>query len=265
MSLCLRSILAAASSKNIYSVAGTHVQKRFRYYWRERPQSKYRVLLQQVTLPKLPEAADRRQKPAPYEHGELHGMDSFVLQKEVVEIFNKSDMVVVCLFTKPTIDDEYFQLRYELQQKGMNMTRMPSHVMKAVLNGTKYDSLADLCETQTTLVYGETNLHDMFEIIKGAKFLSPMGGLYHERLYKLDELKHISELGDVKQLQGELIGVLSSQIASTSQLLQKPLYSFFSSMSEHQKTLEEQSAAAATTTAEAVVEAAAESTETAAA
>merc|ERR1739838_407865 len=101
---------------------------------------------------------------------------------------------------------------------------------------------------------------------KGAKFLSPMGGLYHERLYKLDELKHISELGDVKQLQGELIGVLSSQIASTSQLLQKPLYSFFSSMSEHQKTLEEQSAAAATTTtAEAVVEAAAESTETAAA
>jgi len=230
------------STSNIFAVTGNAVQKRFRYYWRKRPQNKERALLMQVTMPRVSTNKHKLQEfETTIEHQEdkLYGID-LILEKEVKEILKTSPMLIPCLYTQPALADEYFYTRYELKQKGMNMTRIPAHVMEHVLADSKYKHMSVLCQTQTALIYGEPNLQAMFEITKKNKYLCVQGGMYYDRFLTIDELKSYSTLPSIEQLHGELLGTLSSQLSSTYHLLQNPINGLAHSLKERQRNLEEE-------------------------
>lgn len=194
--------------------------------------------MMQVTLPRLPKMnRSRLEQEKIAASGELHGID-VILRREVEELMKSNPMVIVCMYTQPAISDQYFYTRYELQQKGLNMTRIPEHVMDSVLTGTKHENLKTLCQTQTALIYGEPeSLKHMFSITKQNKYLCVLGGLYYDRLVTLDELKKISELPPIAQLQGELVSVLSTQLASTTRLLQNPIESLLNTTTQRERLL----------------------------
>jgi len=223
----------------IFNATNSVVQKRFRYYWRNRAQNKGRSLLMQVAMPRISksnlEAVQTNKN-----DDQLYGID-VILAKEVQEIMKSNKMVISCLYTTPALEDQYFHTRYELQQNKMNMTRMPSHVLSKVLMGTKYENLLTLCQSKTALVFSdEPDLKSMFEVLKKNKYLCPLGGLYYDKFYTLDDLKRYSKLSDIKQLQGELIGIMSSQLSSTYHLLQKPINALAYTLKERQQDLEKE-------------------------
>jgi len=238
LAVCMRSALSRTS--NIFAVSTANVeQKRFRYYWRKRPQNKQRVLLMQVAMPRLSSKKTQQSQPSTTEN-KLFGID-LILEREVREIFKSNPMVIACLYTEPAIPDQYFQTRYELQQKELNMTRIPSHVISHVLTGSKYENMNILCQSQTALIFGNPdNLQHVFEITKKNKYLCVLGGLYHDKMVTLEQLKRYGSLPEKKQLQSELVGMLSSQLSSTYHLLQNPINSLAYTMKERQKMLTEE-------------------------
>ena len=221
----------------MFNATNTVMPKRFRYDRRTRPQNKGRALLMQVAMPRISksklEVVHTNKK-----DDSLYGID-VILAKEVDEIMKSNKMVIACLYTKPALEDQYFHTRYELQQNKMNMTRMPSHVLSKVLMGTKYENLLTLCQSKTALVFSdEPNLKLMFEALKKNKYICPLGGLYYDKFYSLDDLKRYSQLPDIKQLQGELVGIMSSQLSSTYNLLQQPINSLAYTLKQRQENLE---------------------------
>lgn len=239
MNICLRSLIYPSLAAPNHATASTNVvQKRFRYYWRKRPEARKRILMMQVAMPRLPKKQTvQSQAQVDTNVEKLHGID-VILEREAKEIFEKSPMVIACLYTQPAISDQYFHTRYELQGKGMNMTRIPAHVMDHVLSGSKYQNLSTLCQTQTALIYGETNLRDMMEIVKKNKYLCMLGGLYHDQLVTVEQLKRYSNLPSIEQLHGELLATLSTQLSSTYHLLQNPINKLGFTLEERKRNLE---------------------------
>ena len=68
-------------------------------------------------------------------------------------------------------------------------------------------------------------------------FKTILGGLYFDQFFTVDQLKKISQLSEIEQLHGELVGTISSAISSTSHLLQRPLNDLLYSTQQREKML----------------------------
>jgi len=218
--------------------SSTVIPKRFRYYWDKRPQNRNRKLLMEITLPKLPRRTTQDVDMMEIEEDKLYGID-VVYQREIEEIFSKHRMVAVCLRTYMPSDDDYYRVRYNLQQHQMCMERYPEHVLEHTLRGTQFENLLVLCRTETALVYGEPNVGEMITAVAKNKHLLLLGGMIDGKMYSLEQLRDYSKLSPIDQLHGELCGTLSQLTASTSTLLQKHTHELCYTLQQHEKQMQE--------------------------
>jgi len=192
----------------------------------------------EVTLPKLPRRTSQDIDMVELQEDKLHGID-VIYQREIQEIFSKSRMIAVCLRTYMPSDDEYYKVRYNLQQHDMCMEIYPEHVLEHTLRDSKFDNLLVLCKTDTALVFGEPNIGEMITAVAKNKYLLLLGGMIDGKMYSLEQLRDYSKLPSMSRLHGELSGTLSQLTASTSSLLQRHTHELCYTLQQHEKQMQE--------------------------
>lgn len=192
----------------------------------------------EVTLPKLPKRTSEPFDIQEQAEDKLYGLN-VVFQREIEEIFSKSRMVAACLRTYMASDDDYFRVRYNLQQHNMCMERYPAHVLEHTLRGTVHENLLVLFKTDTALIYGEPNVAEMMAAVAKNKYLLLLGGMVDGKLMSLEQLREYSKLPPIEECHGQLSGTLSQLASSTSSLLQRHAHELCYTLQQHEKQMEE--------------------------
>ncbi|CAK8676663.1 unnamed protein product [Clavelina lepadiformis] len=214
------------------SATCTFLPKRFRYYWEARAENRQRKMLMMITVPKLRKNKDsayiKRKQP-----DKLYGLD-VLLHKEIQEIFNNNRMIAACLYADQP-DDDYYRVRYELQQHEMSMEQYDQHVIDFTLKSTPYAQFLTLFDGPCTMIFGEPNVPQMISALKNNKQMLLIGGMVDGKYMSSKQLSDYANLKGLDHCRGELSGILSSAVSSTRDLLQQPAAALTVSLGEHTK------------------------------
>nr|XP_002130196.1 uncharacterized protein LOC100178933 [Ciona intestinalis] len=229
---CLRTALSGIYIRHIGALGSyTNIPKRSRYFWEARPECRERKLLMQITLPRLKQAVDPTQFVQEVEEEKLYGLD-VILHKEVQQIFNENELIAVCLYSEMP-SDNFYQVRYELQQHGMSMEKYPEHVMEFTLKQTPYENMLELFRGETAVIFGEANVKQMISAVSKNNYLLLLGGLVQGRYMSLKELIKFSNLAGLDSSRAELGFLLNTAVSSTKNMMQKPTNQLVHSLQQY--------------------------------
>ncbi|CAG8684660.1 5458_t:CDS:1 [Racocetra persica] len=140
---------------------------------------------------------------------------------------------------------EQIIIRRDLKYTGADITMIRGSVLNAVIRQTViYQNLSPLIVGPTAIISSNISeeenpklVSDILNIINKQKKLLLMGGKMDSSLLNVEDIERMAKLPNKKQLQAEIVGVLSAQAARVVEILNKNPQSLVRYLEMHKENL----------------------------
>ncbi|MAU40004.1 MAG: 50S ribosomal protein L10 [Kordiimonas sp.] len=140
------------------------------------------------------------------------------------DVFSSSASVVVVHNTGLTVS-EMSDLRTQMREAGASFKVAKNRLARLALDGTEFDSIAELLTGPTALGYSEDPVASAKVLVKFAKDnekLVILGGAMAGQALDVNGVEALAELPSLDELRGKLVGVLAAPATKVAQVLQAP-------------------------------------------
>ncbi|RNA24251.1 charged multivesicular body 1a [Brachionus plicatilis] len=161
------------------------------------------------------------------------------LAKFAFETLEKSEVMLIC--HKLDISGEIVRRnKVEFKKFGTNMWNFNTVVMQLMMkNNPKYKNLEPIVSTglgrNVYFFFKEEVLKENLKMMKKMPHFVLLGGMINHQLYTRSGIQRYSELGDLENVRGQLVGTLNTALSQIPNTLSTPISNLSQALSQHSK------------------------------
>ncbi|XP_055869577.1 39S ribosomal protein L10, mitochondrial-like [Biomphalaria glabrata] len=140
-------------------------------------------------------------------------------KKQIVKMFTENKMVAICHIV-PMIPRDAFSVRAKIMAAQINLCFANKKFVREYLEESKYRNLEPYIASDTVYVVSPDNkVAQLLAVLRKTPELQLLGGLVEDTIMSKEMMINFSKMPPIEVLQGELLTILTSSIATTSHLL----------------------------------------------
>jgi len=213
-----------------------------------------RQVMEAITRPVLPYEFDRSWCPQVQKDAltelkpisiETEGKSSFdadyesFLVRQCKKIFEENEMVLVCQ-TLHLSKKEQKLIRNKLFYKGVELEQWSNNIIIKAIEDTVWQNMKPLFVSHTILLYGQSNIPELYKIMKRVPQMTILGGVVHGSIVSQADIVSYAALPPIETLHAELVGCLSHAASNTHRLLSSHQQNLSQNLAQYIRDQEQQ-------------------------